>query len=83
LKKGTEINWIEIFNESDYIKYNGDRKWAIASRLVANAHSTPFEAGKKYLVTGKMTRVKNVADTSKSCGIVTGKLVEIIEIQDL
>lgn len=82
LKQGAETNCIEIFNEDEFKKYNGDLKWAVLSRFASDSRSTSFEEGKKVLITGKMTLVKGVSDTSKTCGIVTGQLFEITEINN-
>ena len=82
LKKGLEANCIEIFSEDEFKKYDGAGKWSVPSRFAADARSTSFVEGKKVLVRGKMIFVKDVSDTSKTCGIVTGQLFEITAVQN-
>lgn len=82
LIKRTGTNCIELFASDDFKKYNGDGKYSIFSRIAA-ASNLPdtFEEREEVIVTGKMTFIKNIADTSKTCGIVTGKLFEISNIE--
>lgn len=74
---------IELFAQDDFKKYNGDGKFAVPSRLALDSNlSDPFEERKNVIVTGKMTFVKDVSDTSETCGIVTGKIFEITKIEN-
>jgi hypothetical protein len=78
----SETDCVEIFAQDDFKKYNGDGKHAIFSRFASEPNSSDwFSRSKKAIVTGKMILIKNAIDTSKTCGIYTGQLFEITEIE--
>lgn len=82
LVKADESNCIKLFTPDEFKKYDGDWKWAVSSRLASDSDlSDSFAQRKEVIVTGKMIFVKDVADTSKSCGIVTGQIFEISDIE--
>lgn len=75
-------NCIELFAQDDFKKYDGDGKHAIFSRFAFESSLDDwFEKSNNAIVSGKMTFVKDVTDTSKTCGIVTGNIFEITEIE--
>jgi hypothetical protein len=75
-------NCIELFAQDDFKKYEGDRKYAIFSRFAFEPSSFDwFERNNGVIVTGKMTFVRDVKDTSKTCGVVTGQIFEIIDVE--
>ena len=75
---------IELFAQDDFRKFNGDGKFAIWSRFAdGSIPNQPLDESRDAIVTGKMTFVKDVPDTSKTCGIATGYVFEITEIEYL
>lgn len=75
-------NCIELFAQDDFKKYEGDGKYAIYSRFAFEPSSFDwFKRKNDVIVTGKMTFVRDVTDTSKTCGIITGQIFEITEIE--
>lgn len=82
LIKRSGSSCIELFTQDNFKKYNGDPKHAIFSRFVFEPRSADwFEKSSEAMVTGKMTFIKDAADTSSTCGIVTGRIFEITEIE--
>ncbi|HSK71670.1 MAG TPA: hypothetical protein VK892_08250 [Pyrinomonadaceae bacterium] len=82
LVKRYRSNCIELFTPDDFKKYNGDGKYAIYSRFAFEPPwSDWFKRSNDAIVTGKMKNVKDVADTSKTCGIVTGQIFEITDVE--
>lgn len=80
--KQSGSNCIEVFAQDDFKKYNGDGKFAIFSRFAFEPRSIDsFEGSKNAIVTGRMTAIRDSADTNKTCGIYTGQLFEITEIE--
>ncbi|HEX8249513.1 MAG TPA: hypothetical protein VF599_15140, partial [Pyrinomonadaceae bacterium] len=83
LVKQSESNCIELFAQDDFKKYNGDGKHAIFSRFASESRLADLFEGENnsVVVTGKMIFVKDSTDISKTCGITTGQLFEITEIE--
>ena len=79
--KGLASDCVEIFTADDFTKYEGDGKYAIASRLTDNAGLYEKLPGTfSGVVTGRMTVVRDNTDPTRFCGIVTGGVFEIISI---
>jgi len=75
-------NCIELFSQDDFKKYEADSKHAISSRFAFEPHlADQFWRTNNVIVTGKMTFLRNVSDTTKTCGIFTGHIFEITEIE--
>ncbi|MEP6703785.1 MAG: hypothetical protein ABJB34_03170 [Acidobacteriota bacterium] len=72
---------IELFAQDDFNKYRGDGKFAIFSTFEKGRVLPQFAGSRKGVITGKMTFVRDVPDTTKTCGIVTGQLFEISEVE--
>ncbi len=82
LVKGFGSSCIELFAQDDFKKYDGDGKHSIYSRFAFETNFYDwFPKSNDAIVTGKMIFVKDAADTSKTCGVVTGHLFEITEIE--
>jgi hypothetical protein len=81
LLKRVESNCVELFAQDDFKKYNGDSKHAIISKLVFEPLQLDLRESKVAVVTGKMVSVRDANDTSETCGIVTGKIFEITDIE--
>ena len=73
---------IELFTPDEFQKYDGDSKWAISSILgfEPGLFNRLRESG-RAMVTGRYVFVRDVHDGP--CGIVTGQLFEISEIEYL
>ena len=83
LVKYPGTNCIELFNPTDYKKYNGDSLWAATAKFAVEPRTLFLQGWRKeVIVTGKMTFVRNSTDTAKTCGIVTGQIFEIFEIKE-
>jgi hypothetical protein len=78
----SENGCVELFAQDEYQKYNGDSKFAIRSKFAAESKPDQrFWGSKNAIVTGKMNFVKDSTDTDKTCGINTGHIFEITEIE--
>ena len=78
-KRPGSNNCIELFANDD-LKYEGDSKHAVSARF-ASEPSLIDSFERVAIVTGKMTFIKDAADTRETCGIVTGNIFEITEIE--
>src|SRR5215203_6294620 len=72
---------VELFTRENFIKYNGDPKWAASARFAFEPGISDWfrstgqtDSNREALVTGKMTFVRDVANGP--CGIVAGQLFE-------
>jgi hypothetical protein len=75
-----ENRCIELFIPDEFEKYAGDPKWAISSTLgFQPGLFDQVPEGGKGIVTGKYVFVRDVHDGP--CGLVTGELFEIDEIE--
>jgi len=84
LVKRYKGNCIELFAQDDFNEYSGDGKYAVPSRLAFAPLSADLSTeGKAVVVTGRMRFVRDAYDSSKTCGIVTGKIFEITAIEYL
>jgi hypothetical protein len=73
---------IELFTRDEFKKYDGDPKWTISSRLgFEPGNFNSLRESGDAMVTGKYVFVRGVNDGQ--CGIVTGRLFEIDEIEYL
>jgi hypothetical protein len=71
---------IELFTPEEFEKHGGDSKWAISSTLgFEPGLFTQLRESGNAMVTGRYVFVRDVHDGP--CGIVTGKLFEISEIE--
>lgn len=72
---------IELFDPTDYKKYNGDSLWAATAKFETEPRTLFLEGWRKeVIVTGKMTFVRNSTDTGETCGLRAGQIFEISSI---
>lgn len=75
-------NCVEIFVGDDYKTYGGDGKFAIFSRRADHVGAGRPEEPRQVVVSGHMILVKGSTDPEENCGINTGKVFEITDIEE-